>query len=192
YIPLIFMGEEYGESSPFLYFVSHGDPNLIKAVREGRKSEFKSFRWKGEPPDPQSVDTFFQSKIDWDSRNRGKHKVLWHYYKELISLRKNLSISSTSDKHKIRVCEQPVDKVFVMHRWDGSDEVIVIFNFNKELVNFKLNIPSGKWTKMLDSADQEWQSSGTELSKTLTAGNKYSIKPLSMAVYRDVKRDSSS
>ncbi|MBD3290350.1 malto-oligosyltrehalose trehalohydrolase, partial [candidate division KSB1 bacterium] len=47
YIPLIFMGEEYGESSPFLYFVSHGDPNLIKAVREGRKSEFKSFRWKG-------------------------------------------------------------------------------------------------------------------------------------------------
>ncbi|NIT53369.1 MAG: malto-oligosyltrehalose trehalohydrolase, partial [candidate division Zixibacteria bacterium] len=53
-IPLLFMGEEYGERAPFLYFVDHGDENLIKAVRQGRKAEFKEFKWKGEPPDPQS------------------------------------------------------------------------------------------------------------------------------------------
>src|SRR5262249_23569043 len=53
YVPLLFMGEEYGETSPFLYFVSHGDPALIDAVRRGRREEFKKFAWQGEPPDPQ-------------------------------------------------------------------------------------------------------------------------------------------
>ena len=52
YIPLLFMGEEYGEESPFLYFVSHSDPALVRAVREGRKNEFKAFSWQQGPPRP--------------------------------------------------------------------------------------------------------------------------------------------
>ena len=61
FIPLLFMGEEYGEEIPFLYFISHSDSDLIKAVREGRREEFKDFRWEGEPPDPQSINAFIQS-----------------------------------------------------------------------------------------------------------------------------------
>lgn len=68
YIPLLFMGEEYGEDIPFLYFVSHSDPDLVKAVREGRKHEFRSFRWEGEPPDPQDTETFLRSEIVWGKR----------------------------------------------------------------------------------------------------------------------------
>ncbi len=64
YIPLIFMGEEYGETAPFLFFISHSDPELIKAVRQGRKDEFKTFNWKDEPPDPQDIETFMRSKLD--------------------------------------------------------------------------------------------------------------------------------
>ena len=52
YIPLLFMGEEYGEEVPFTYFVSHSDPELIQMVRQGRKQEFKHFHYDGEPPDP--------------------------------------------------------------------------------------------------------------------------------------------
>src|SRR3990172_2890134 len=63
YIPMLFMGEEYGEESPFLYFISHMDKDLINAVREGRKADFRSFQWSGEPPDPQSEDTFNRSKL---------------------------------------------------------------------------------------------------------------------------------
>src|SRR5690606_3279569 len=51
FVPMLFMGEEYGEEQPFLYFVDHGEPELVKAVREGRKNEFKSFQWEGEVPD---------------------------------------------------------------------------------------------------------------------------------------------
>ena len=58
FIPLLFMGEEYGEPAPFLYFVSHTDPDLVEAVRMGRRREFREFQWKGEPPDPQAPESF--------------------------------------------------------------------------------------------------------------------------------------
>src|SRR5690606_5683570 len=62
FVPLLFMGEEYGETAPFLYFTSHGDENLVQAVREGRKAEFAEFARHAEPPDPQSRATFEQSR----------------------------------------------------------------------------------------------------------------------------------
>src|SRR5262249_16007104 len=53
FVPLLFMGDEYGETAPFQYFVSHSDKQLIEAVRRGRIEEFAAFNWKDEPPDPQ-------------------------------------------------------------------------------------------------------------------------------------------
>src|SRR5205823_2004810 len=64
FVPLLFMGDEYGETAPFQYFVSHTDPRLIEAVRHGRKAEFSSFKWTGEPPDPQDEQTFERSKLN--------------------------------------------------------------------------------------------------------------------------------
>lgn len=89
YIPLIFMGEEYAEDNPFLYFIDHSDQKLVDAVREGRKREFASFNWKGEPADPKSIKTFNSSILDWNKRNKGKHKIMREFYTELIRLRKN-------------------------------------------------------------------------------------------------------
>src|SRR5207302_1718063 len=66
FIPMLFMGEEYGETAPFQYFTSHGDPQLIEAVRRGRREEFEEFEWEGEPPDPHDEATFFRSKLQWD------------------------------------------------------------------------------------------------------------------------------
>lgn len=57
-LPLLFMGEEYAEPNPFLFFISHGDPALVEAVRLGRKCEFAHFQWEGEPADPQDEHTF--------------------------------------------------------------------------------------------------------------------------------------
>src|SRR5581483_1672738 len=100
YIPLLFMGEEYGETAPFLYFVSHSDADLIRGVREGRKNEFKSFAWQGEPPDPQSEDTFNRSKLHWERRNDGNHRILLDLYRQLIALRKSVpALRSTNKKN---------------------------------------------------------------------------------------------
>ena len=88
YVPLLFMGEEHGETNPFLYFVSHGDPTLIEAVRKGRQVEFASFGWKGEVPDPQAEDAFEASRPRWDRAEAGEGALMVALYRELIRLRR--------------------------------------------------------------------------------------------------------
>ncbi len=86
YVPLLFMGEEYGETNPFQYFVSHGDPELIKAVREGRRKEFEQFGWGDDVPDPQATETFERSRLD---RSR-EHAGLRTLYRDLLRIRRNV------------------------------------------------------------------------------------------------------
>lgn len=86
--PLLFMGEEYGERSPFQYFIDHGDAGLICAVREGRSKEFAAFGWKN-TPDPEAETTFLNSKLKWDIDMNGQQGHLWLLYKDLIDLRKS-------------------------------------------------------------------------------------------------------
>src|SRR5437764_6862750 len=73
FIPMLFMGEEYGEKAPFQYFTSHSDPDLIEAVRNGRREEFEEFAWKGEAPDPHDAETFNRSKLRWDLLEHDEH-----------------------------------------------------------------------------------------------------------------------
>ena len=65
YLPLLFMGEEYGEDNPFPFFCSFGDPGLIEAVREGRKQEFAELVGQGTVPDPQAEETFASARLSW-------------------------------------------------------------------------------------------------------------------------------
>ncbi len=84
-IPLLFMGEEYAESAPFAYFVDHGDPNLIEAVRRGRAAEHG--RDEVDPLDPADPNTFEQSVLDRDLRHHGEHREIWLTYRSLLALR---------------------------------------------------------------------------------------------------------
>ncbi len=101
YIPLLFMGQEYGDESPFLYFVSHSDPELIKAVSEGRKKEFADFHLEGEYIDPQSIEAFNLSKLNWEQRKEGKHQVLWQLHQKLITMRRSIPALKKLDKQNL-------------------------------------------------------------------------------------------
>jgi len=85
---LLFMGEEYGETKPFLYFTSHTDPALAAAVRDGRRHEFAAFAWSGEVPDPQSPDTFAASRLSWEWEADPHRAALRRLYGDLLSLRR--------------------------------------------------------------------------------------------------------
>jgi len=87
YVPMLFMGEEYNEPSPFQYFVSHSDLELIDAVRKGRREEFESFGWASEIPDPQSEETFARSRIHYELAGEGEHAKLRETYRELLAIR---------------------------------------------------------------------------------------------------------
>jgi maltooligosyltrehalose trehalohydrolase len=90
YTAMLFMGEEWGSSSPFQFFSSHPEPDLARATAEGRKKEFAEHGWDAdEIPDPQDPETFQRSKLKWDEINDGDHGRLRRLYHELIALRQN-------------------------------------------------------------------------------------------------------
>jgi maltooligosyltrehalose trehalohydrolase len=84
-LPLLFMGEEYGETRPFQYFTSHGDAALARAVSEGRRAEHIA-RGRGEPPDPQDERTFLASKLS--HRRDGRHGALREHHRRLLEVRR--------------------------------------------------------------------------------------------------------
>ncbi len=91
FIPMIFMGEEFGASTPFQYFTHHSQPELAKAVSEGRRKEFAKFGWKPEDvPDPQDPETFERSKLKWEELGEPPHRELLDWYQALIQLRRSI------------------------------------------------------------------------------------------------------
>lgn len=91
YVPLLFMGEEYGETKPFQYFIEHSDHELVAAVRDGRRREFESFGWGHEIPDAQDDGTFRRSKIDWfeGAEDGASRRALLELYRDLLALRRD-------------------------------------------------------------------------------------------------------
>jgi len=86
FVPMLFMGEEWGATTPWQYFTDHDDPGLAEAVRKGRRAEFRAFGWD-DVPDPQDLATFHRSKLDW--AEVGAHADLLDWHRALIALRRN-------------------------------------------------------------------------------------------------------
>jgi maltooligosyltrehalose trehalohydrolase len=153
FVPLLFMGEEYGEKAPFQYFVSHGDSALIEAVRRGRKEEFARFGWTGKAPDPQDESTFLGSKLNWDLQNEGEHRNLWDFYRELLRLRRELPALARLNKEALEVTSLTAQKVMLVRRWDAANEALIAFHFDRATTELTLPVPSGRWRKILDSTE---------------------------------------
>lgn len=182
-VPLLFMGEEYGEEAPFLYFVSHTDPDLVKAVREGRKKEFAAFHLEGEYKDPESVDTFHESQLKWNW-TEGKHKVLRELYQHLIQLRQSIPALKNLDKKNLSALAIEDDKLLFLHRWHDESKIFCIMNFNDKDVNFNPTLPNGNWQKILDSSEPKWMGSGSKMPDELIP-QQLTIPPQSFALYQN-------
>lgn len=114
YIPMLFMGEEYGEDAPFLYFTSHSDKDLVEAVRKGRKEEFADFISKGEPADPQSPETFKNSMLSWNFESDARKDKLLSYYKKLIELKKTHPALKPGNRDYIKAVEAADGDMLIM------------------------------------------------------------------------------
>jgi maltooligosyltrehalose trehalohydrolase len=187
YLPLLFMGEEYSEDAPFPYFISHSDPGLIEAVRCGRRSEFASFEWQGEIPDPQADATFLSAKLDHERRASGAHKVLWEFYRELIRLRKSVSALSSFAKSGLKAFARETEQVLVAQRNSGGHRAVFVASFSMERVPLAFSWPEGSWRKRFDSAAQKWRGAGSELPERIAGGETLSLflTPRSFALFDD-------
>jgi maltooligosyltrehalose trehalohydrolase len=184
FVPLLFMGEEYGETAPFLYFVSHSDPELIEATRQGRRAEFSSFSWQGEPPDPQDESTFLRSKLHRELIQEGWHAKLYEFYRELINIRRVMPALSKLDNKAMELTTREDTKLLAIRRWVDSQEVFIILNFGEKQTRIELPFP-GNWQKELDSEEQRWGGDKTSLHVEVESSgeNSLSIEPESLVVY---------
>ncbi|MGH9345456.1 MAG: malto-oligosyltrehalose trehalohydrolase [Terriglobia bacterium] len=162
FIPLLFMGEEYGEEAPFNFFTSHGDAPLIEAVRKGRRNEFAAFGWQSESPDPQAEETFLASKLRCELGHEGSHGVLMDFYRELIRLRKAWRPMSVLSKESMEVRRLERQKAIFLRRWHEDAEVFAAFSFNEVKTACRLPAPPGQWRKLLDSSEARWLGEGGE------------------------------
>ena len=185
FLPLLFMGEEYGETTPFLYFTSHADENLIEAVRKGRKEEFTAFRWEGEIPDPQDEATFLKSRIDYGLREGGHHRTLMECYRELLLLRKDHPVLSRLSKEDMEVTAREIGKALFVRRWRGSGQTATAFHFGSDPVSLSLPFPPGRWERLVDSSDGRWGGPGSPAQESLRSHGTatLSLNPLSFALF---------
>jgi maltooligosyltrehalose trehalohydrolase len=104
YIPMLFQGEEWSATSPFLYFVDFDEElDLARAVAEGRCREFASFGWhQDEIPNPTFPESFLRSKLLWDEIDAGDHAEMLAWHRQLIAIRKKLSALTTGRLDLIR------------------------------------------------------------------------------------------
>ncbi|MGC2193660.1 MAG: malto-oligosyltrehalose trehalohydrolase [Terriglobales bacterium] len=188
YLPLLFMGEEYGETAPFLYFTSHADPQLAQAVREGRRAEFRAFYREGNLPDPQAEATFLQSRLDHGIRGEGPHCALWNFYRELIRLRKQEPALRELDASNLEATTCRTSGCLRMRRIYGHDDIIVIFNFGDRPADCGPEVPLGDWRKCLDSAERIWAGPGSAIPQEFSARITLAltVQPRSFCVLRRV------
>jgi maltooligosyltrehalose trehalohydrolase len=134
YIPMLFMGEEWAASAPFLYFADHEDEEMRKQVAEGRKQEFSAFGFDGDVPNPEERNTYEMSRLRWEEQNEGKHAEMLAWVKALIQLRRSNVCLNDGDMHRIMVSADDERKTIVMER----DEARIVINFGKNTYRFTL------------------------------------------------------
>lgn len=182
YQPLLFMGEEYAETAPFQYFVSHTDPGLIEGVRKGRREEFAQFAWEGEPPDPQAEETFTRCRLNHRLKESGFHQVMWNFYRELISLRTGSPALAFANRERMDVkLIHDGHAVLMLRRATGHD-VAVVLNFDEKHGLLTIPLPSGTWTKQLDSADPYWNGPGSPVPGRIETAGEVTIPMAGLSV----------
>jgi maltooligosyltrehalose trehalohydrolase len=180
HVPLIFMGEEYGETNPFQYFISNGDQKLVEEVRAGRKKEFAHFNWKDEVPDPQDEKTFQACKLSWQMEDE-KRKILLEYYRSLIAFRKTRRAYFTTERNSLRVYPE-TESVVCFEKFSPQDKILVVLNFAKNPQEFTNPIESSI-KKIFDSSARSWLGNSDFTNEIVAATSKIFLQSESAQIF---------
>lgn len=179
HVPLLFMGEEYGEKNPFLYFTSHSEQELINSLREGRRKEFEHFNWEGEVPDPQSEEVFNQSKLSW---KLDEVPGLFNFYQHLIAFRKSRPAMQNFRRYNAVRNIRIKGNVLQFER-HGNDEVLIVYlNFDKEPQSMVNDKPDA-CKIIIDSSEEQWEGPGNLSAGVIQPGEPFQLNPTSAIVF---------
>ena len=182
YIPLLFMGEEYGERAPFYFFSDYQDATTTNELIRGRREQFATFQFEGEPRDPQEEMVFSESKLHWEEREDERHRPLLDWYRKLIRLRTTHPLLTDLSKRRLRA-DVAGEKGLVVYRYsaDGQRHLVSLFNFSPDRELYAeigyAATQEGKWRKLLD-ADLH-----AALPASIASGSAIHLPPQAAAVY---------
>jgi maltooligosyltrehalose trehalohydrolase len=177
FTPLLFMGEEYGEQAPFQYFVSHGQCELIEAVRKGRRAEFAAFGWDAEMPDPCSEATFERCLLTRELHETKKpHFLLHSFYREALRLRKQLPGINQAQGSKVVAKAYDDQKCLAVRYQTQTEETCLVMNFSDASQTVAVGCRPGTYELLLDSSDPLWGGPDGSLPDRLTSIGKMLIE----------------
>ncbi|MEX0893975.1 MAG: malto-oligosyltrehalose trehalohydrolase [Gemmatimonadota bacterium] len=157
FTPLLFMGEEYGETNPFPYFVSHTDPALVEAVRRGRKEEFAGFHDGQEVPDPQAESTFRSAVPDRDRASQPAHAALLALHRALLQLRREVPALRPASMEDIHVDVDEARGVLRVRTAGAGGSALLILHFGDGNERVALPDAAGGWRVLVDTGAARWR-----------------------------------
>jgi len=176
YIPLLFMGEEYGEQRPFPFFCDFGDPGLQEAVRRGRKAEFAAFGWADRVPDPQASQTWASAKLSWSWPDDTWHAGLRRLYGSLLRARRDWSELQSIDRSDLHVTLNGNQLRMMRRNPDARRSTIdIVFNLSPE----PQVLPHE-----LTSAESLMRSEDAHFGGTANAGSSPDLLPFEFRAFR--------
>jgi maltooligosyltrehalose trehalohydrolase len=212
WLPMLFMGEEYGEQTPFYFFSDYSRPQTAAALREERKKQFEGFGWNTEAPDPQEKSTFLDCILKWSLRRDGIHRQLLEWHRRLISLRRTHPLlaglcgdpqANPSGQHIRADLLGPTGLAVVRHAADQEHRLLILFNFSANPLTTTIpygdshssgnirsddhsSAPPPVWTRLLASTVGAWAGQNAASSPpphTISTGQSVELPPCSASVY---------
>ena len=161
FTPMLFQGEEWASSSPFLYFTDHADPGLGAAVREGRRREFAAFGWDPDAiPDPQEASAFERSRLNWNELDEPLHRRMLEWHRGMIGLRRRLS---TGEGVHVEV-----------------DDDLRRIIFERDGISVRVNLGSSGWEIPLPQGGQVLMASDPGI---IASGGRLCLPPSSVTIF---------
>jgi 1,4-alpha-glucan branching enzyme len=151
FVPLIFMGEEYGEKAPFPYFTHFDDAELNESVALGRQKEMTRLGFTQTPPRPENEAVFESAFLDWNLRTQKNHALLPAWYQELLRIRREYPALAQGRNCQATAFEE--DRVLFVRRWVDKSEMVLVFHFSDKPVDIDLPIPAGTYKMVVTSQD---------------------------------------
>lgn len=151
FVPLIFMGEEYGEKAPFPYFTHFDDVELNESVALGRQKEMTRLVFSQTPPRPENEALFESAFLDWNLRTQKNHALLQAWYQELLRIRREYPALALGKNRQATAFEE--DRALFVRRWADNSEMLLIFHFSDKPVDITLPIPAGTYRMVVTSQD---------------------------------------
>ncbi|QSR84759.1 malto-oligosyltrehalose trehalohydrolase [Methylacidimicrobium sp. B4] len=185
FLPLLFMGEEYGERRPFPYFVDHEDPELREAVRSGRRREFAAFHdvTGVEIPDPAAETTFSSAILEWERRHAESHGVLWELHRELLALRGRFPILQPRESVEVTAEADEATGLLRFRRRSSAARADLFFNFSPAAQPVGIEDEFLPAEKRFDSEEARWLGTATIAPSHLEPGSRLILAPRSVVLY---------